>query len=443
MAAVTAAPSGERCWHVPPPGCWPTELQAARLRLTLGMLLHTRLGSDAHRRVFTRDADVLASIGGHVAGRLPLAFTRAPSPGADIGGCDGVMRGDSVRGTAVCGDVCMRSGVHYAEFTLLGGDPRGIRLGIVQANYVPRRGHWATDSHWDGDGRSHWDDGRLVQGEAGDGPLQRTTSALEVDVAQSAGWCFDPSAGQRPTRVRALLKPRRMHTTFEGAPGHLAQDFIGQECALGDRIGIQLAFCGDHTKYDDDVQVELTIFRNGDELGVLLLRDIPLDSGLCWAAQYSSDADVVRIRAVDPTLQSAHHRWAWSVHWIGTMGNDWIQTLSTNPMDFDAMGGSANVGLHLVEQYPAVDVSVLWPPDILVANTAWQAEEQQQLQEKQEKQQRCTAPGRLLLRTLLLVATGVAWSQMSVDGSLPALLQNHISHVLAVLLSTDVHGADG
>jgi hypothetical protein len=429
-------------WNVPPPGCWPTELQAARLRLTLGMLLHTRLGSDAHRRVFTRDADVLASIGARVVGRPPLVFDRVPSPGADVGGCDGIVRGDNAgRGTAVCSDVRLRSGVHYAEFTLLAGDPRGIRMGIVQANYVPRRGHWATDSHWDGDGRSHWDgDGRLVQGEADDGRLRRTTFAPEVDVAQSAGWCFDPSAGQRPTRVRALLARRPTHTPFAGAPGHLAQDFVGEECALGDRVGIQLVFCGEHTQHDDDVQVELTIFRNGDELGVLLLRDIPLDGGLCWAAQYSSGADAVRIRAVDPTHQSEHHRWAWSVHWIAAMGNDWIRTLSTSPMDFDARGGSADIGLHLVERYPAIDISLLWPPD-LVANAAWQ-EQQQQKQEEQEQQQRRTVPGWLLLRTLLLVASGAAWSRMLADGSLLAVLQNQVSYMLAILLPADVRGAD-
>ena len=244
MHTIAADPA----WHIPPPGCWPTELQAARLRLSLGMLLHGRLGSDAYCRVFTRDSDVLASIGMLVIGRRPLAFTRTSSPGPDAGSCNGVVYGDEGgRGTAVCSHARMHAGVHYAEFSLLSGDPRGIRLGIVQADYLPRRGHWATDSHWEADG-----------------------AAAEVDAAQSAGWCFDPSAGRRPTRARGLLAPRATHSPFEGAPRHLAQTFIGEECALGDRIGIQLAFCGEHThrEYDKDVQVELTVFRNGEELGV-------------------------------------------------------------------------------------------------------------------------------------------------------------------------------
>ena len=102
--------------------------------------------------------------------------------------------------------------------------------------------------------------------------------------------------------------------------------------------------------------------------------------------------------------------------------------------------------LHLVEQYPAVDISLLW-----VGDSAWrqeqqqeqeeqeqQQEQQQQEQEQQAQQQRRTAPGWLLLRTLVLVATGaVCGLQCYRERSQwLAVLQYQVSK----LLSADVRG---
>lgn len=432
-------------WDIPPPGCWPTELKAAELRLGFGMLLHPRLGAHAHCRVFARDTDVLASIGTLIVGRPPLKFTRAPR-GADIDSCDSIVYAtDGGRGTAVCSHARMHSGVHYAEFSLLAGDVRGIRVGIVRANFVPNQGHWATDSHW-----------QPAENGRGD-----AAQPFAGDVAHSEGWCFDPSAGMRPTRIRALLAPRQTHSPFEGAPGHLAQTFTGEECAIGDKIGIQLAFCGDCSDQasatdsfrgleggcvstpavasyqhlvEDDIQVELTIFRNGEEIGVLLLRDIPLEEGVCWAVQYTTGGDAVRIRAVDPTRQPEHHRWAWSVHQIATMGTDWIRTMSTTPMDFDDSDRTASVDLHAVECYPGVDLSLLWPPGLCTAkaeNACMQLE-----QKRQYKRQKQAACGWELLRTIILIATGAAWGlRWYADSeSWLAVLQNETMRMVAIRL---------
>ena len=459
-------------WDAPPPGCWPTVLQAARLRLLLAKLLHPRLSASARCRVFGCDGDVVASVGAEIVGRAPLVFTRAPWHGtADLARGDGLVRGDGGgRGTVSCGRAPMRSGVHYAEFSLLAGEPRGIRLGIVRESYVPRRGHWATDSHW----------GQEIDDAAGAADAQAAGTRLHGN-AHSAGWCFDPSAGKQRTPVRGRLEPKSTRSPYEGAPRHLAQTFICEECEIGDRIGLRLTFCSGGSlhqhgsgsggggvspqpltaasyRYDEDVQVELTVFRNGDELGALLLRDLPLneqtadeaeedEEGLCWAVQYTSDADVVRIRSVDPSRQAEQHRWVWSTHWIASMGSDWLETLSKTRLDSaaaaalaSAAAGGKAAGLHAVESYPGVDISLLWSPDLCIASAKdarRQAAEQQQ-EEVQELERVRQRSGRrwLALSASLVVAVGVFWSGwLDADGGWLAMLSAETSRMVKHRLS--------
>ena len=123
------------------------------------------------------------------------------------------------------------------------------------------------------------------------------------------------------------------------------------------------------------------------------------------------------------------------------MGNEWMRTLSTTPIDFDFRGSSAIAGLHPVEQYPGIDISLLWDSE-----DTWRQqqdlEQKQQLNQKQQQEMH-PAPGWLVLRTILLIATGAAWSRLLAENeSWITVLQNEVSRMLAMRLSADVGSAD-
>lgn len=226
----------------------------------------------------------------------------------------GYYWGTPSKGTAICGQLLMKEGVHYAEFTLRQGD--SARLGVIHSSALAAG---------------------LPDKASGPG-VEFVGSAREIGTDSDRGWGYRARSGRLETRDPSIAR-----RAFDRAELHLGQvNWEGMEGSTeGDTIGLKLDFtalpcvCPEDSKQTCPLRAPtLTVYKKR--------RQAPAEAGDATATQVgltstcTSDMQRLGVMAKDLLRNIPEEdRSGGGMYWIACVFGDTTVKITSKPPPMD------------------------------------------------------------------------------------------------------------